>query len=351
MSHEGKTVLFCVLNWGLGHATRSIPIIRYLEECKCTVVIASDGDALSYLRTEFPNNAFYALPSYNVNYHFSPIGGTFISIPSIFAAIAREKTIITDIVNSAPIDFIVSDNRYGAFTPACPSYLITHQFNPFFFVKPRLLSIVPEWMFAKVVNNYSAILLPDDPAVGISGVMSLNRYVKKPVKWLGVLNRFTGFDENISEQSIDILVVLSGPEPARTLFENYIFSELNGLKCSIVVVLGRKIKDCETFYKGFDVRGFVDTKTLFALYRSANVVVSRSGYSSIMDYLALGISAILIPTPKMPEQEYLSELMEKKGYFKSVAQKRGLLNVALSESCSLKRQHGDMKTNNFIGVF
>ena len=45
-----KNILIAPLNWGLGHATRCIPIIKALEQNGITPIIASDGVALALLK-------------------------------------------------------------------------------------------------------------------------------------------------------------------------------------------------------------------------------------------------------------------------------------------------------------
>ncbi len=332
MTVRGKTVLFCVLNWGLGHATRSLPIIRHLRKNNCNVIIASDGDALVFLKREFPNNQFYELPPYNVHYKISPVWGTILSLYGILRSVNRENTEISKIVQRHSVDVVVSDNRYGVFSDSCMSYLLTHQLNPFFFVKPPFISVLLEYLFANRLNRFKQILIPDDTLLNLSGKMSENRFLKSPLNRIGVLNRFDSNNSIVICKDIDILVVLSGPEPSRSIFETYIFSELYQYSGSIVVVLGRNLKEGDVFAPQFDIRGFVDTNELQRLFCSARVIVSRSGYSSIMDYISLGLNAILIPTPGMPEQEYLADLVGQKGYFKIAKQEKGTLRNTLLES-------------------
>ena len=63
-----KRILVAPLNWGLGHATRCIPIIRALKAHNFEPVIASDGAALQLLKKEFPDLEHVELPSYNITY-------------------------------------------------------------------------------------------------------------------------------------------------------------------------------------------------------------------------------------------------------------------------------------------
>lgn len=351
MSIKGKRVLFCVLNWGLGHATRSIPIINYLHENNCEVTIASDGEALIFLKKEFPQNKFYELPAYGVQYTISPIWGTFFSTFTILRAIKREHAIVIKLAEVLKIELIISDNRYGAFCPTCKSYLISHQLNPFFFVKPRFLSLICEWVFAKALNRFGKILVPDDKVLNLTGRMSVNRYVYRPIFCIGILNRFTSVNINSNQKSIDILIVISGPEPSRTSFESYIFSELNDYSGNVVVILGREKTDGDIFDSHFDIRGIVGTQELYLLYHMSKIIVSRSGYSSLMDYISLRLNAVLIPTPNMPEQEYLAHQVTQIENFKTIIIQKGALLQAIEECKFPSELSLKIDINMFNAVF
>ncbi len=328
---KDKTVLFCVLNWGLGHASRSISIIRNLECNNCTVIIASDGVALSLLKSEFPDNIFYELPSYGIKYLISPLIGTLISLPKLFSSLIKENRLVSKIITNESIDLIISDNRYGTYSAVCDSYLITHQLNPFFFVRPKIVQDLLKYLFSVSLSNFSLILIPDDSKLDLTGVLSKNNYINTSIKSIGILSRFPKQNNSIEGKRKSILIILSGPEPSRTNFEKYLFSEMDSLDFTITFVLGRKIERNEIFKPKFIVKGIVTSLELFSLCRSSNLIVSRSGYSSIMDYLSMEVDAILIPTPGLPEQEYLAERMQNKCLFHIIYQRKNLLSDKIME--------------------
>ena len=320
-----KTVLFCVLNWGLGHATRSLAMIQELEKNNCTMVIASDGLALDLLIKELPGRKYYRLPSYNIRYTISPIVGTLLSLPAMAWAVWLEKRIVSKIVTQNKIDVIISDNRFGAFSRSCESQLIIHQLNPFFYIRNQLISTVSKYLFACALNRFSTLLIPDDEKYDLCGEMTANEFVRLPKRYIGILSRFSVSDRQPSPLSGSILVILSGPEPDRTRLEQFIFSELMQSESPATIILGRKVADNEVFDGLFTVKGVVGSAELLSEIHRAGLIISRSGYSSVMDYVSLNRHALLIPTPGMPEQEYLAERMSKREGFSSISQLSGEL--------------------------
>ena len=63
-----KRILVAPLDWGLGHASRCIPIAKVLQKESFEVVFATSGRALELLIKEFPKNDFIKLEGYNISY-------------------------------------------------------------------------------------------------------------------------------------------------------------------------------------------------------------------------------------------------------------------------------------------
>ena len=127
-----KNILVAPLNWGLGHATRCIPIIRALEENHYTPIIASDGVALDMLRKEFPYLKSIELPSYQIEY--AKDGADFKwkmlqNMPNVIDAVLEEKKIVKKLVKQFDLHGIISDSRLGRFKQECIFGFITHQLN------------------------------------------------------------------------------------------------------------------------------------------------------------------------------------------------------------------------------
>ena len=132
MDIKGKNILIAPLNWGLGHATRCIPIIRALEKNQYTPIIASDGAALQLLQKEFPHLQALELPSYQIEY--AKKGSDFKwkllkNTPKMIEAILEEKKVVKKWVKEFQLVGIISDNRLGVYNKKVQSVFITHQLN------------------------------------------------------------------------------------------------------------------------------------------------------------------------------------------------------------------------------
>ncbi|MFD2908859.1 glycosyltransferase family protein [Flavobacterium ardleyense] len=306
-----KKILIAPLNWGLGHATRCIPIIKALEQHNYTPIIASDGDSLSFLQKEFPHLTALDLPSYNVVY--SESRRTFkwkmaAQIPKIIKAIQKEKIAIQKIIEDYQIDGIISDNRLGIYSKNIPSVFITHQLN--------VLSGTTSWITTKVHSRYIAKFnqcwIPDfENFQTLSGILG---HLKKPLKnclYIGPLSRF---EKKSLPIRYDLMVILSGPEPQRTLLEEKLSVELKKYKGQIIFIKGivevsqkTKKEDNITFYN------FMNSEALEIAFNESNAVLCRSGYTTIMDLAKLNKKAFFIPTPGQYEQEYLAKKYKMEG--------------------------------------
>ena len=234
-----KNILIAPLNWGLGHATRCIPIIKALEQNGFTPIIASDGVALALLKKEFPHITAIELPAYNILY--AENGKNFkwklvAQMPKMFRAIRKEKALVERIVENHKIDGIISDNRLGVYSKKVPSVFITHQLN--------VLSGKTSWFTTKVHANYiskfDTCWIPDtEKAINLSGKLG---HLEKPLKNCTYLGPLSRFEKIVLPIKYDLMVVLSGPEPQRTFLEEKIISELKNYKHEVLFIKG-KVED------------------------------------------------------------------------------------------------------------
>jgi hypothetical protein len=321
-----SNILYCVLNWGLGHATRSAGYIKGLLAEGHSVSIASDGIALELLRKEFPGLVFYELAPYKASYAISPLAGTLLKIPFFAAAAIREQMQVGAICRKAAINAIISDNRYGAYSSRLPSILVCHQLDPFFFMRNGLLKQCAAKLYAAAAGKFTGIVVPDScSGLSISGAMSENKYIRVPVRRFLPAPRL----QPLFAASADIvLCVLSGPEPARSRFESYVLAELEPWKHCLVVVRGSSSGRGGT---GAEFINIAPAHKLAELYSRAALVVARSGYSTLLDMQALPLRAILVPTPGMPEQQYLAQRHSGARGIICIEQKKGLLRNAASK--------------------
>lgn len=303
-------ILVTPLNWGLGHASRCIPIIDSLLAQGHQVSIASDGRALALLQKEYPNLNSYKLPGYNVRYDKTGMIWTIAKqLPKISAAVFKEKKVIQKIVKSANIDIIISDNRYGCRSKFCKNIFITHQIN--IAIPNRRLEIITNKINHHFINLFDQVWIPDFAGNNnLAGKLSKNN---QGYNYLGPLSRFKRKKVN---KAYDLIAVLSGPEPQRSILESKIIAQLGQLNLTALIVQG-KTEQQETFVINAHIKvvSFLTSKALNEVILQSDIVIARSGYSTIMDLVALGKKAILIPTPGQTEQEYLAQRLLEQGRF------------------------------------
>lgn len=313
-----KTVLVAPLHWGLGHATRCIPIILELLKNNYEVLIGSDGAALALLRKEFPELPWVALPAYDITY---PKKGEFfkwkllLKFPKIKRAIAEEKKLVEQWVAENKIHGIISDNRLGVRSKDVPSVFITHQLN----VLSGNTSYFSSKMHQNMIEKFDACWIPDLAGpVNLSGELGHSKGLKYPVTYIGPLSRMRA--EKVSK-IYDVLVLLSGPEPQRTLLEVKMLEVFEGSRYRVLLVRGVVEDDELTYVKeNITIVNFLQSKALEKAINESNWVVSRSGYTTIMDLAAMEKQAFFIPTPGQFEQKYLAKQLTQKGMVPSCKQ-------------------------------
>ncbi|ULQ55764.1 glycosyl transferase family 28 [Flavihumibacter rivuli] len=316
------------LDWGLGHATRCIPIIRFLtSEIKCQVILAANGPQRALLAESFPGLKILEIPDYKVSYskkRTATILKLSASVPSILRAIRREHAWLRTVVTSHGIDVVISDNRYGLFHPGIPCHFITHQLLVKTPLGPWADRLLQKQLY-RFINRFSSCWVPDDPVYpGLAGELSHPAKLPSvPIHYLGPLSRIQpGSFVHPPKPSIDLLVLLSGPEPQRSLLEDQVLKELKKLP-GLKVVLVRGLPGTSQIPPtGPDIQVFnhLATPALIGEIANARSIVSRSGYSTIMDLLPLGKDCIMVPTPGQTEQEYLAKLHSSTGRIRSFHQ-------------------------------
>lgn len=324
-----KRVLIAPLDWGLGHATRCIPVIHSLLERKCEVLVASSGSALALLRKEFPTLTFFELPSYGIRY---PKQGSFVlsilfQLPKIQRSIRQEHKKIRKIVQLNQVDLIISDNRYGCWVKGVPSIFIGHQLNIQLQGLWKVLKPLVDFLHERILKPFDQYWIPDDPALMLSG--DLSKQTGLPVTYVGILSRFT---RKTLPVKYDVGIILSGPEPQRSILEEIIFKQLPENR-SIIIVRG--VIEGEGNWKQNDnitTVNFLQSSRLEEIIIQSKLIIARSGYSTIMDLARLEKQAILIPTPGQTEQEYLAQQLMKRGVCYSVSQHNFELEASLKKS-------------------
>jgi uncharacterized protein (TIGR00661 family) len=327
MEHA-KKILICPLNWGLGHASRCIPLIRHLLKQGKEVVIASDGLPLQLLKNEFPQLTFVYFPSYNIRYSKgqSQVLAMLRSFPSIVKGIWKEHKQLKKLIAEYQIDTVLSDNRFGLWNKQIRSIYMTHQLMVKMPHRLRFLEPVVWRIHRSFIHQYDVCLIPDEEANGGFAGNLTHRYpLPRNARFIGILSRFSqkaDVDNNIIGR-YKIIAIISGIEPQRTLFENILVKALADKEYDSLIVQGLPQKEQQWRQKGhLSIVSHLTSEEIEQHLRQVPAIICRSGYSSIMDLIALGRTALLVPTPGQTEQEYLADYLNARKLFTSVKQEK-----------------------------
>lgn len=326
-------ILLAPLDWGLGHATRCVSIIYELQSLGVTVVLAGDNAIATILKKEFPNNEFLVLEGYQIRYSRQKL--LFMlklmsQMGRIRSSIIKEHFWLKKVVRDHQIDAVISDNRPGLYHAEIPCVYITHQLH----IKTGTMigNKIASALHRFCINRFNICWVPDKKeAPGLSGELSHPaRLPTTPVHYIGNLSRFS---LNPHSNKKGICILLSGPEPQRTLLENILLPQLSTLQGPIHFVRGLpNAKENPRLPSHVQVYAHLPAKELNVLLNNTEWVICRSGYSTVMDLAEIKTKAILIPTPGQSEQEYLATHLMDARIFYSADQQNLVLLQALENA-------------------
>ncbi|MGA2918195.1 glycosyltransferase [Methanoregula sp.] len=330
--HEGQVrmghILVSPLNWGLGHATRDIPVIRSLLAHGHDVTIAACGNALATLQQEFPACTCREFPDYSVPFSANRffLAHFVASFPTLFRGITDEHRNLAALLAEDEFDLIISDNRFGIYAEKVPSLFITHQLRYHLPPVARPLELAGVHLNSFLHANYDRIIVPDNPPGPSSLAGKLSRAEtgtsRNRAYYAGIL---TSTRRRDVAADLDYLILISGPEPQRTGLEKILLPAAGDLPGSVAVLLGSPERSGDdTVISGrCTVIPYASTEEKELLMNRAKCIICRSGYTTMMELAELGKRrALLIPTPGQTEQEYLAGYYEKNGWFHARAQHR-----------------------------
>lgn len=309
---SNKTIFISPLDWGLGHATRCVPIIKELIVSN-KVIIGTTTLNRTFFDKKFPALQKINLPSYNISYSNNlPVWiKILIQWPKINAVINEEKKLLQQIITENKIDLVISDNRFGLYNKNVESIFITHQLN----VKSPLFLGLANKKNKEYIHQFNKVWVPDHKNENerLSGQLSDSAGIKIPIDYIGPKSALAEIEINSSEQEkYDLLILLSGVEPQRTILENKLLEKFKDSSKKIVLVRGSD-SEFNAINKNMSVFNFTFDGELKKIILSADTVICRSGYSTLMDlYLLNKKKIILVPTPGQTEQEYLAEYWKEK---------------------------------------
>ena len=316
-------IIYGVCSWGLGHATRSLPVVRKLVEENNNLTIISSDRSLDLLKKELGDDIdYYDIPDYPMLISENSrqfMAKSFVYWPMFIKRMESGLQKLKKILENKKCDKIISDGRYDIYSRKIPSFFISHQIRIMNPLRIKIFERGSEIFNLFFFKRFAGVIVPDYKEDDLSGDLShnLHRIDENKLHYVGVLS---DFKKKKTKKDIDYLISLSGPEPQRTLLENKLFSQIDNLTGKIVVTLGTTEKNQKLNKNNIQIYSFLKKEGRIDFLNKTKLVVSRSGYSTIMDLAVIGTKALLIPTPGQIEQEYLGQYHNKKGTFYSVNQ-------------------------------
>jgi hypothetical protein len=341
------SVLVAPLDWGLGHATRCIPIIKELTLQGAEVIVAASGNQKALLIQEFPGLEILEIPGYGIRYKQGILlkWALALKVPFILKQIRRENKWLEQTRQQHSIDAVISDNRYGLFSRNLYTVFITHQLciqsgknaegtNDGMVLRKWIGDwvdrLILKWNY-KFIGKFSCCWVPDQEGIhSVGGKLSQPSVLPSvPVKYIGILSRFKLREKKQLKNSL--LIILSGPEPQRTQFENILFEQLKVTALQTLVVRGLpgSGESIPFIQEGISIFNHLPSDALNEKLSEAEFIIARSGYSTVMDLIKLKKNAILVPTPGQTEQEYLGAYLNQRRWMYSVPQKNFNLEKVL----------------------
>lgn len=343
-----QKVLIAPLDWGLGHATRMMPIIRTFLEKNWSVELASGGQSYDLLKNRFPELNIYRIPSYNIRYTKNSLLmlKLFAQAPSMYKGLKAEHDWLKTYVENNSPDLIISDDRFGMFHEDVQSWYVTHQIRVLmpWYLKPAQPFV--RFLHKQIIKKYDKCLVPDVQFNGLSGLLAHKRKgFQFMVEYTGILSRFHNVTPVIPENPPDVLAVISGPEPQRSILIEKLKTLYKDFVGTAVIVSGRPEKDEMETCGSVKIFSHMQADKLSGLMKSAPVLICRSGYSTLMDLFFLERKAILIPTPGQTEQIYLGKYFQKKFGFQTIHQSELKTTELLKESLCGDWKHPEIRAD------
>jgi len=309
---SAKRILFAPLDWGLGHATRCMPLIDRALALGHVPVIAANGRGAALLQEQYPNLEHCDFPGVAVKYGKHAAFDTLLIGPNLLRVVRHEHVLLEALVEKHQIDMVLSDNRYGAWSKRVPSVFMSHQLAPLppkslIFMRPLL-----QWLLKRWLRPFNYLLVPDfeEDFGSLAGELS-HAWPDKRLRYLGPLSRLQPQPKSVG--GYPLLIVLSGPEPQRTMFERLLRQQLRHFDQPALLVQGKPGPPFEEQDGQLHLVNTLPPEALASAIQQAELVVARSGYSTVMDLWSLGGKACFVPTPGQTEQLYLATRLAEKG--------------------------------------
>jgi uncharacterized protein (TIGR00661 family) len=348
---EKPLLLFSSLDWGLGHTTRSIPLIKEFLNLGCELIVACNSIQKAILQPEFPHIRFVELKGYSLSYGKTGLLTRFkilLQFRKILIAIKYEKRWLDSFLAQNKVDALISDNRYGFYHTRLPCIFITHQLE-IHSGFGRLADKVLQKFIYKLIGRFTICWVPDhEKDKVLAGALSHPAVLPAlPVQYIGPLSRFHSCDAAM-EKKFHLLIIISGPEPQRSILERLILEQSAVISNKkIALVRGLPSDSSKLNSSSISVFNHLDAVRLNELICASDLVVCRSGYTTIMDMMKLKKKMIVIPTPGQPEQEYLAGYLSENGYALRFTQSEFNLQYALQKAANFTFNHIDANMDEY----
>jgi len=342
-------IIYGVCSWGLGHATRSLPVIRKLIDEDNELTIISNGRSLELLKKELGKNIEYIdMPDYPML--LSENSRQFMAKSAIYWPVFIRKMQkglhrLTKMLEHKPCDRIISDARYDIYSKKIPSFFISHQMRIMNPLRIRMFETGSEIYNLFFFKRFRRVIVPDYKEDNLSGDLShnLRKIDENKIDYVGVLS---DFQKKNKKKDIDYLISISGPEPQRTMLEEKLLPQVDQLDGEIVITLGKTEQKEKLKKENIKTYAFLPKEQREDFLNRSKLVISRSGYSTILDLAVIGTKALITPTPGQIEQEYLAKYHNKEGTFYSVNQndinllndvKKAKQTTGITRKCDVKK--------------
>jgi hypothetical protein len=297
-----------------------IPVARKLLEMNQNVFIASGEEHLKLFREELPGLTYIDFSGFNPGYsrylpQYFPL---LLKTPLLFFHIIRDHYRLKSIIADYSIDLVISDNRFGLWNRKIRTVYITHMPLIPFPGPFKFLEFIGIHLHRAVIRKYSMCFIPDLPGeINLTGRLSHGIKLPGNARYIGILSRFP---VKIQQSLVNPVsykhntVILSGPEPQRSIFRQTVLKLFRDEKILTVILEGKPGNGNEIArYENFAFFNHLSSQEMQQMISSSEKIITRAGYSTIMELASLNCSALLVPTPGQTEQEYLAEYLSSKG--------------------------------------
>jgi len=316
-------ILVAPLNWGLGHASRCVPIVQRLLDEGHEVVLGGDGDSFTLLRRHFPRLRYVYLAPLRMEYSAgkSQVWAMVKALPRLLVWSRKDHIMLKAVLREETFDQVISDNRFGLYNKQVECVYITHQLHIRLPKGWRWMEQFVSRVHACVYTRFNKVWVPDyeeeDKCLG--GELShthrpVSGRFASSIEYIGPLSRFSNHQSS-NRSSFEVVAVLSGLEPHRTLLEKEIRARYQDRREQVLIIQGLMNRPNTRLRRGnITLVPYMNDTEMAGAFQNAEHIIVRSGYSTIMDLEALGVlhKAELIPTPGQPEQEYLAAFIAEK---------------------------------------